>query len=205
MTTAAVASSPTTLTSLLQAEATALGDLAAHLDSLDAEARIREIRQLPGGLQERVWKLAAEAAPFSLDDLIPPSLPDGQPVILAGKNSLPLFTWFEKRFARVASADGKKVVGYNHQSMSWITGPGYFTVLPATQPERKKELLIDYTQVPPEGAAGWPRVKSNSSGLSYFVYNKLHDYLRRVSKDVVIGEATRMDKPMGSYFLIARR
>ena len=198
MTTAAVVASSTTLTSLLQAEATTLAEVAAHLDALDAEGRVREIRDMPGRLQERVWQLAAEAAPFTLEDLVPPS-ETGQ-VILAGKNSLPMFTWFEKRFTRL----GGKVVGYNHQTMSWITGPGYFTCVPAPQPERKKEVLIDYTQVPAEKLPEWPAIKSNSGGFSRFVYHNLHDYLRRVSRDVVIGEATRLDKPMGSYFLLAR-
>jgi hypothetical protein len=201
MTTAAVATSPTTLTSILENSTSTLANLAEHLDALDAEARVREIREMPGRLQLRVWQLAGEAAPYTLDDLVPAALGEGKPVILAGKNSLPMFTHFEKRFARV----GGKVVGYNHQPMSWITGPGYFTVVAATQPERQKELLIDYTQIPDAGADGWPKIKSNSSGLSYFVYHKLHDYLRRVSRDVVIGEATRMDKPMNSYFLIAKR
>jgi hypothetical protein len=204
MTTAAVATSPTTLTSILENSTSTLANLAEHLDALDAESRVREIREMPGRLQARVWQLAGEAAPYTLEDLVPAQLGEGKPVILAGKNSLPMFTHFEKRFARV----GGKVVGYNHQPMSWITGPGYFTVVTATQPERQKELLIDYTQVPEAPVSvieGWPRIKSNSSGFSYFVYNKLHDYLRRVSRDVVIGEATRMDKPMNSFFLIAKR
>ena len=199
MTTAAVVTSPTTLTSLLQNATSTLANLAEHLDALDAEARVREIREMPGRLQARVWQLAGEAAPYTLEDLVPAG--EGKPVILAGKNSLPMFTHFEKRFARV----GGRVVGYNHQPMSWITGPGYFTVVPAPHPERQKELLIDYTQVPEAGAEGWPRIKQNSSGVSYFVYHKLHDFLRRVSREVVIGEATRMGKPMGSYFLIAKR
>jgi hypothetical protein len=122
-------------------------------------------------------------------------------VILAGKNSLPMFTWFEKRFARV----GGNVIGYNHQTMSWITGPGFFTCVPAPQPERKKEVLIDYTQVPAEKLPEWPAIKSNSGGFSRLVYHNLHDFLRRVSRDVVIGEATRMGKPMNSYFMISRR
>jgi hypothetical protein len=125
-------------------------------------------------------------------------VPAGQTVIFAGKNSLPAFTWFEKRFAR----QGGDLIGYNHQSISWLTGPGYFTVVPASN--RPGELLIDYTKVPASGPAEWPAVKPNSAGLSRFIYNNLHDYLRRVSRDVVIGEATRLDKPMGSYFLLAR-
>ena len=189
----------TTVTTLLQSAATTLAELAAHLDALDAESRVREIRDMPGQLQQRVWELAAGAAPFTLDDLVPPA--DGGQVVLAGKNSLPMFTWFEKRFARV----GGKVVGYNFQSMSWVTGPGYFTCVPAPQPERQKEVLIDYTQVPSEKLAEWPAIKSNSGGFSRLVYHNLHDYLRRVSRDVVIGEATRMGKPMNSWFLISRR
>jgi hypothetical protein len=187
------------LTSLVASETTTLAQLAAHLDALDAEGRVREIRQMPGRLQERVWKLAQEAAPLTLDDLVPPG--EGQEVILAGKNSLPMFTWFEKRFTRLSG----KIVGYNDQTMSFVTGPGYFTVVPGPPPERQKELLIDYTQLPTEKLAAWPAIKSNSSGLSRFVYHNLHDYLRRVSRDVVIGEATRMGKPMNSWFLIARR
>jgi hypothetical protein len=193
MTTAAV------VTSLLEAATITLAEVAAHLDVLDAEARVRQIRDMPGRLQERVWQLAVEAAPFTLEDLVPPD--HSGHVILAGKNSLPMFTWFEKRFARV----GGNVIGYNHQTMSWITGPGFFTCVPAPQPERKKEVLIDYTQVPAEKLPEWPAIKRNSSGFSRFVYHNLHDYLRRVSRDVVIGEATRMGKPMDSYFMISRR
>ena len=50
-----------------------------------------------------------------------------------------------------------------------------------------------------------PAIKPNSAGFSRFVYHNLRDYLRRVSRDVVIGEATRMDKPMNSYFMLSRR
>jgi hypothetical protein len=188
-----------TLTSLLQSETTVLAEVAAHLDGLDAESRVREIRDMPGRLQKRVWKLAAEAAPFTLEDLVPPG--HNGHVILAGKNSMPMFSWFEKRFARV----GDKVIGYNHQQMSWFTGPGYFTCVAAPQPERTKEVLIDYTQVPSEKLDEWPALKQNSSGFSRLVYHNLHDYLRRVARDVVIGEATRLGKPMSSWFLIARR
>jgi len=54
MTTAAVATTTTTLTSLLQSETTTLAQVAGHLDALDAESRVREIRDMPGRLQERV-------------------------------------------------------------------------------------------------------------------------------------------------------
>src|SRR5207302_8830656 len=102
------------------------------------------------------------------------------------------------------------VVGYNHQSMSWFTGPGYFTVVPAMG-ERAGELLFDYTRVPqctPQGDDddddGWPPVKPNSSGLSKLVYGNLNDFCRRVSRDVIIGSATRFGKDIDSYFVLAR-
>src|SRR5439155_1005398 len=90
------------------------------------------------------WQGCAGAGTFTLDDLIPSAIPDGQTVIYAGKNSLAMFTHFEKRFVR----QGGAVVGYNNQSMSFVTGPGYFTVVQAPAAERARELLFDYTRVP---------------------------------------------------------
>jgi hypothetical protein len=201
MATAAVASSSTTLTSLLKVDGTTYADVSAHLDALDAEARVREVRELPGRFQSRLWKLCEAAPPLGLEDIVPASAPDGKTFIFAGKNSLPMFTWFEKRFAR----QGGQVIGYNHQSMSFFTGPGYFTLAPATAEGRRGEVLFDYTRVPEGAPEGWPAVKPNSAGFSKLVYNDLHDYCRRVSRDVVLGEATRLGKPMNSYFLLARR
>jgi hypothetical protein len=197
MTTAAVAETSTTLVSLLAGGAVqpALG---AHLDALDAAGRVREIRALSGkALQKKLWDACADAPLFTLDDLVPPSVGEAQ-VIYAGKNSLAMFTHFEKRFCR---RDGA-VVGYNFQSMSWVTGPGYFTVVPST--ERPRELLFDYTRVPAEAPAGWPKVKANTGGLSRMVYGNLHDFCRRVSRDVIIGSATRLGKDIDSYFVLAR-
>jgi hypothetical protein len=198
MTTAAVASTSVTLTSLLGAEGTSYAQVSGYLDSLDTDGRVREIRALPGRLQARLWTLCQSAPALSLEDLMPSSVPAGQTVIYAGKNSLPLFTIFEKRFVK----QNGTIIGYNHQSISWLTGPGYFSVAAATT--RPGELLIDYTREPSTAPAEWPPIKPNKAGLSRFIYNNMYDYLRRVSREVVIGEATRLDKPIGSYFLLAR-
>jgi hypothetical protein len=122
----------------------------------------------------------------------------GETAIFSGLNSLPLFRKFEKRFARTARG---KVIGFNFQAMSFITGPGYFTVEPAGN-----ELLIDYTKVPgqADAPAGWPKVKPNERGLSRFVYKNLHDFCRRVSRDVLIGQATHLGKPIHQYFVLVR-
>lgn len=172
--------------------------LAAYLDGLSSEARVREVQGLPGALLGPLYDACAKAAAFTLDDLVPPSLPAGQTVRYAGKNNLPLFRTFEKRFARTASGS---IIGFNFQTMSVFTGPGYFTVTPAGN-----ELLIDYTKVPgaDEAPSDWPKVQPNNRGLSHFVYKNLHDYCRRVSDDVVIGHATRLGKSMPQYFVLAR-
>src|SRR5439155_23625666 len=108
------------------------------------------------------WQGCAGAGTFTLDDLIPSAGPDGQTVIYAGKNSLAMFTHFEKRFVR----QGGAVVGYNNQSMSFVTGPGYFAVVQAPAAERARELLFDYTRVPAGAPSGWPAIKPNEAGLS---------------------------------------
>jgi hypothetical protein len=173
--------------------------LAAYLDGLDGEARVREVRSLSGSLLPLLYERCAAAPALTLSDLVPESTAVGQPVIFAGRNNLPLFRLFEKRFARTSSGS---IVGFNFQTMSPVTGPGYFTVVPSGS-----ELLIDYTQVPPAGAvpAGWPTVQPNNRGLSHFIYKDLHDFCRRVARDVVIGHATRHGKSLPQYFVLARR
>jgi hypothetical protein len=198
MQTAAVTSQTQTLATLLSTEGVTQPQLAAHLDALDADGRVREIRALSGPLQKRLWEVCANAPAFTVDDLVPPSLGEGKTVIWAGKNSLAAFTRFEKHFARL----GGKVIGFNHQTMSWITGPGFFTC--KASPQDPRELLFDYTDVPSQGLAEWPQPRANERGFSYFVYRGLHDFNRRVSKDVIIGFATRLGKPIDSYFVLAR-
>ncbi len=184
-----------------------LAEISAFLDSLDGAARVATCRAMPGRLQAALWKLCQGAPPVTVDDMVSHEVDGqevaaapGQTVIWAGKNSLPLFTLFEKRFARLGDA----VVGYNHQSISWLTGPGYYTCV--IKPERPSEVLFDYTQIPSTTPPDeWPAVKPNTRGLSFFVYRNMHDYCRRVARGVVLGEATRLGKPIDSYFLLARR
>lgn len=173
-------------------------ELAAHLDALDTRGRVREVRALSAAQLKRLWRLCEGAPAFTLDDLVPPSLGEGRTVVYAGKNSLPAFTEFEKHFARVSGV----VVGYNHQVTSRLTGPGYFTCVPS--PEDPRELLFDYTRVPDATPPGWPPVASNARGVAKLVYGGLHDFNRRVSKDVTIGWATRQGKDLDAYFALAR-
>ena len=172
--------------------------LAAYLDGLPAEERIRDAQSLGKKQLAALYERCAGSV-LTLEDMVPANAPVGEQVIFAGRNDLLMFRRFEKRFAR--TKDGA-VIGYNHQTMGAFTGPGYFTVLPAGD-----EIVIDYTKEPTQDDAPaiWPKVKPNASGLSHIVYKNMQDYCRRVSRDVVIGHATKFGKSIGHYFILARR
>jgi hypothetical protein len=185
---------------MLGAERADLAAIAAHLDGLTHAERLQEIATLGGpGPQSRLYAAAAGAPRVTLADLVPPDLAPLREVIFHGKNSLPAFTFFQKRFCRTP-ARNDELWGYNHQSLAWLTGPGYFVV--HEEPERG--AAIDYRAVPPSGCPGWPEVKPNDRGLSRFVYKDMVDYLRRVSAHVFIGRAHRDGKELENYFVLCR-
>jgi hypothetical protein len=177
--------------------------LAAFLDGLDTAGRVREVRALSRKALGELYERCKSAPPATLEEFLPSSVPVGQAVHFAGLNNLPLFRIFEKRFVRT---DAGAIIGYNHQTMAPVTGPGYFTVIMGAPP-KQGEVLIDYTQLPSPDQklpAGWPAIKPNDRGLSNFVYKGMQDYMRRVSRDVFIGHATRNGEPMPNYFILAR-
>ena|SRR5258706_342641 len=182
---------------LINAADASLTTIEAHLDSLAFADRVAAVRHLSGGAQKRLFKLCERAFPLSLDELVPPALSDGQEVIFLGSNSLPLFTTLEKHLARKLGT----VIGFNRQPFDWLTGPGYFTATPSKD---RPGVLFDYTKVPERGLDNWPEARSNAQGFSRLVFMNLHDYCRRVSKDVVIAQATRLGKAMDTYFVMAR-
>ena len=197
----AVASPNTTFVDLLRRADITQAQLAAHLDALDAEERVAQCRALGKAQQRKLWEVCADAAAFTLEDLIPSTATSE--VRWAGKNSLPLFTHFEKRFFRQGAAGAQTVVGYNfNPGIAWFTGPGYFTTVQAS--DRPREILFDYTRVPQAAPEGWPPVKPNTSGTGKLVYGGMHDFCRRVSSTVIIGAATRLGKPIDAYFVLAR-
>ena len=174
----------------------AIGDFLDHLTPAD---RVEASAALSGpGLQRRLYEVVAGADRVTLADLVPPDAPPLREFIFHGKNSLPAFTHFQKRFCRAASR-GDELWGYNHQSLAWLTGPGYFVVH-----EEPAGAAIDYRAVPPEGCPTWPPVRPNDAGLSRFVYMDMVDYLRRVAHDVFIGSAHRNGKELGNYFVLCR-
>jgi hypothetical protein len=180
-------------------------EIAAFLDALGSADRIAAVRGLGRSEQRRLYRAVDGFRPLRLTDLVPPSAADLATVRHFGRNTLPAFTLFEKRFCRPRGADANKpgeLWGFNHQTLSWLTGPGYFV---AREDPTRPEVLIDYTEVPPEPPADWPAVRRNEQGLSRFVYGHMVDTLRRVSEHVTVGSAARHGRELGSWFVLARQ
>jgi hypothetical protein len=179
----------------------AISDL---LDGLTHDQRVDAVRSLGRSEQRRLYEAVDGFRPVRLEHLVPPSVQDFVPVRHYGKNTLPLFTHFEKRFCRPRGEDAVKpgaLYGFNFQTMAPVTGPGYFV---AREDPDRPEVWVDYNDVPPEHPEGWPEIRRNERGLSRFVYGFMVDTLRGVSEHVTIGSAARNGKDLGSWFILCR-
>ena len=189
------------LSELVETEPPERAGIAAFLDGLTHAERVEAVRALAGPrLQRRLYRAVAEAPPETLSDLVPPEAPAQREVIFEGKNSLPAFTLFQKRFCRPPGSTDR-LWGYNHQSLAWLTGPGYFVV----HEDGTRGAAIDYREVPPVKPGTWPEVRPNDRGFSRFVYKDMVDYVRRVSQHVFIGAAHRNGRELGNYFILCRK
>lgn len=183
------------LSSLLRARAGARV-ITEYLDALGPAARLAEVLAITGRGVAALYEAVADAEPVSLEEFLPEN--ERGTRIYEGRNSLPMFSRFQKRFQR---GEGGVIVGYNHQSMGVFTGPGYFVVKPPTgEGEFGKELLFDYTLPPPFFPTGWPSYKPNEAGLSKLVYANMKDYCRRVAKGVVVGKAYKLGVDQKAWF-----
>lgn len=175
-----------------------IAEIGAYLDELPAARRVEEVRSLRGRLVGVLYDLAKGTAALALSDLVADSTPAGATVAFEGRNSLPAFSKFQKRFTR--TADGI-VFGHNAFAASAATGPGYFTVKLADE-EHPGELLFDYTEPPPFEPAGWPRYVTNDQLISRFVYSRMHDFVRRVARGVVVGSAYKLGVKQDAWFTL---
>jgi hypothetical protein len=190
--------------SMISDSAVAPAAMAELLDGLSEAMRTRIVRQLGRRDQQALYSKVEGFAPIELIDLVPPDRSDLEEVRHLGRNSLPAFRIFEKRFCRLPGnmPDAPDALaGYNFQAMSPVTGPGYFM---AREDENTKEVLVDYTELPDQKPVDWPAVRSNERGLGRFVYGFMVDRLRRVSEHVTIGSAARNGRELGSYFVLSR-
>jgi hypothetical protein len=169
----------------------------AHLDALLPRERLDAVLAVTGAQVGKLYDAVLGSRPLTLEDFVPPG--ETGTIIFEGRNSLPAFSRFQKRFARSKDL----VFGYNHQTMSFVTGPGYFRVQPPTRGEtHPDELFFDYTSDPPLQPAGWPPIKRNDAGLSRAVYMDMKDFCRRVAKGVLVGKAYKRGVSQNAYFTL---
>lgn len=185
---------------LLESPDLDLARLSEHLDGLEHGERVRQVRAVPGRLQGRLFGAASGFGALDMEYFVPADRPDGQLVRHYGKNSLPVFSIFEKRFAR-PEAGSPVMWGYNHSPMMALVGPGHFVL--RSGPELG-EMHVDYYSVPPRRLDGAPALVPNDRGISALVYGHMIDVLRRVSAHVTIGRAIKKGQETANYFLLCR-
>lgn len=192
------------LVSMIADPAVATGRIAELLDGLGAAERPAVVRRLGRRSQRMLYQKVAGFAPLRLVDLVGPEQRELQEVRHLGRNTLPAFTLFEKRFCRMPGTSAEapdRLAGYNDQALAPLTGPGYFV---AVEDAERPEVLVDYRMLPEVKPGEWPVIRSNERGLARLVYGFMVDRLRRVSEHVTIGSASRKGRDLGSYFVLAR-
>jgi hypothetical protein len=176
--------------------------LSKDLSEVGHTARIWSTRQWTRADMTALFEAAKGFRKVAVDDFVPASVPPLSPVIHVGKNSLPAHTHFEKRFCRPRDpAESGVLFGYNHQSLSAFTGPGYFVVRPASD---EGEVDIDYTAIPSERPDTWPAIVPNSARLGRLVYAGMVDVMRGISPHVTIGRAKKRGHWMDNWFVLVR-
>lgn len=183
---------------------TSIEEIGRTLDGMTTAARREAVRALGGKEQAILYDLAAGNG-CTIEDFVPPMRPPFEEVIHSGKNSLPLFTNFEKRFCRPQRTEGSPIAyGYNEGFTRTFVGPGYFIAREKPHESGVPTVVIDYYSVPDEKPPAWPDIRPNSAGLSRFVYFQMEDWMWKVSKHVSIGRARRSGKWSNNYFALTR-
>jgi hypothetical protein len=160
-----------------------LDPITAALDAAAHEERVAWLRGLGGKQLRALWELARAATlALKAEDFLHA---DGSVLIGKGKNGLPLFNKFEKRFAR----HGDQIVGYNHNKFNMIfVGPGHFLLYDA--PDAANEVWIDYREIPRGQHPEFPPLKSNDRWIGpKLTYGGMVDKVRRVSRHIVVGDS----------------
>jgi hypothetical protein len=176
--------------------------LSKDLDELGHPARVWATRHWDRATQAKLYEAAKGFRPVTLDDYVPAGTAPLTEVITWGMNTLPAHNHFQKRFAKPADPEAKdRLVGFNFQGLSGLTGPGYYVAHPAAD---EGEVDIDYTMVPTEKVATWPEIVPNSVKLGRFVYYGMVDVMRGISSHVSIGRARKKSGWMDAWFVLVR-
>ena len=106
--------------------------LSKDLDELGHPARVWATRHWDRATQAKLWEAVKGFRPVTLDDYVPAGTAPLTEVITWGMNTLPAHNHFQKRFCKPADPKAKdRLVGFNFQSLSGLTGPGYYVAHPA--------------------------------------------------------------------------
>lgn len=190
---------------LLGKEQVDLKAFGERFEAAPPRERVRITEAIDGRGQAKLWD-AAVGRGVRIAEMVPASLGPLRPVVFHGKNSLPAFTRFQKRFCRPSpDVERDELWGYNYQPVGWLaplTGPGYFVAYDTAN--GPGGVAVDYTRIPPGKPVEWPEIHDNTYRLSRFIYNGTIDYLRRVSEHLLIGRATRAGRDMPNWFLLCR-
>jgi hypothetical protein len=179
-----------------------LARLSKDLDELGHPGRLWSIHQWTRVDMTILWEATKGFRPVTPEDFVPPSVEPLVEVVHHGKNSLALFSHFEKRFCKPKNPEKSgELVGYNSQSTRALTGPGYFVVRPSTD---TGEVEIDYTKVPTEKAEAWPPIVPNAQRLGRFVFEGMIDTMRGISSHVTIGRARKGAEWKDAWFVLVR-
>ena len=188
------------LTNLIEAHLD-LPRLAKDLDELGTPARVWATRQWTQSVQAKLYEAIKGFRALTLDDYVPPTTPARVEVVTHGTNTLRAFNHFQKRFCKPADPEAKdQLVGFNVQSLSGLTGPGYYVAHRAAD---DGEVEIDYTMLPKEKADAWPPIVPSSAGLGRFVYEGI-DVMRGLSSHVSIGRLRKKSGWADVWFVLVR-
>lgn len=177
------------------------------LDAMEHKVRVDTIRSATKEDMVTLWELVKDQS-LDAEHFVPSGTDPLKEVIHYGKNSLPAFTHFQKRFCRPKDAKAEdELFGYNHNGpgLTAVTGPGYY-VAHKTDSEKNPDgaYVVDYTRLPDTKPDAWPDIRKNEAGLSRLVYAGMKDYMRKVSSHVSIGRAHKYGKVTNNWFLLCR-
>jgi hypothetical protein len=179
-----------------------MDEIEGYLNEVSELRRLAEVRSLSRIHLAHLFEAARNYKPLDLDFFAAAWGDPLKEVIHYGKNSLPVFTQFQKRFCMPdRETPEPQRWGYNHQDMTQFTGPGYFVAKDCGD----GEVVIDYYLVPPAKPAEWPEIHENDYKLSRFIYFHTRDYMRKVSDHVSIGRAVKEGKIMDAWFVLCRK
>jgi hypothetical protein len=189
------------LIELLSVESLDMDAVGAAFDAAEPQERLDIVRSLGKNIQRKLFEACEGRGGLTMEAMVPVDAEPLTEVIHEGRNSLPMFNFFQKRMCRVPESE--RFAGYNQQSMMWATGPGYFVTRPADDVEG--EVDIDYGLLPDQKVESWPEIVPQDVKLGRFVYKNMVDRLRRVSQHVTIGRAIIGGKETHNYFLLCRQ